>query len=305
MPLSRMTQFTRRGVLRGALGLAGIGVVAAAGVGGYAFAIEPRLRLSITRYALRPPGWPALSPLRVAAIADLHACEPWLPMARVNQIVDATNALAPDLVVLLGDFVQAIHRFGTRPVAMADWAGGLARLRAPLGRFAILGNHDWWTDAPGVRNALGVVGIPVLENDFVTLATPGGTPFHLAGLADQLAHRIGFGRTMVTRGEDDLPGLRARLPEDEAPVILLAHEPDIFPFVPGRFSLTLSGHTHGGQVRLPFIGAPIVPSRYGDRFAYGHIVEEGRHLIVSGGLGCTGVPVRLGVPPEIVLLELG
>ncbi len=84
----------------------------------------------------------------------------------------------------------------------------------------------------------------------------------------------------------------------------MAHEPDIFPKVPDRVSVTLSGHTHGGQVRL-FGWSPVVPSRYRNRFAYGHIVEEGKHLLVSGGLGCSIAPVRFGCPPEIVLLELG
>jgi predicted MPP superfamily phosphohydrolase len=90
---------------------------------------------------------------------------------------------------------------------------------------------------------------------------------------------------------------------DDAPVILLVHEPDVFPQVPDRVALTVAGHTHGGQVRL--LGyAPFVPSRYGDRYVYGHIVEEGRHLIVSGGLGCSGMPVRFGSPPEIVMIEI-
>ena len=90
---------------------------------------------------------------------------------------------------------------------------------------------------------------------------------------------------------------------DDAPVILMAHEPDIFPRVPGRVSLTLSGHTHGGQVRL-FGYSPRVPSRFGNRFAYGHIVENNRNLIVSGGLGCSILPVRIGVPPEIVMVNV-
>ena len=91
---------------------------------------------------------------------------------------------------------------------------------------------------------------------------------------------------------------------DTAPTILLVHEPDIFPNVPSRVSLTLAGHTHGGQVT--FMGyAPRVPSRYGRRYLYGHIVEDGRSLLVSGGLGCSGLPVRFGRPPEIVVVELG
>jgi hypothetical protein len=102
---------------------------------------------------------------------------------------------------------------------------------------------------------------------------------------------------------DDLPGTLAQV-TDDAPVILLAHEPDIFPDVPARVAVTLSGHTHGGQIRLgPWV--PVVPSRFGARYAWGHIVEGGRDLVVSGGLGCSVVPVRFGMPPEITVVELG
>lgn len=88
-------------------------------------------------------------------------------------------------------------------------------------------------------------------------------------------------------------------------MILLVHEPDIFTEVPARVALTLAGHTHGGQIRLPLVPPLWTPSEYGTRFTYGHIVEDSRHMIVSGGLGCSGVPLRLGVPPEIVRIELG
>ena len=106
-------------------------------------------------------------------------------------------------------------------------------------------------------------------------------------------------------GVDDLDGTVARTMGDADPLILLAHEPDIFVRVPPRVTLTLSGHTHGGQVLLPFIGRPVVPSNYGQRFAYGHVVEGGRHLLVSSGLGMSGLPVRFMVPPEIALITLG
>ena len=128
-----------------------------------------------------------------------------------------------------------------------------------------------------------------------------GQRFWLAGLGDQLAYRLGRGRY---RGVDDLPGTMAQIGTDD-PVLLLAHEPDIFPRVSSRVALTLSGHTHGGQIRLPLIWPAFVPSRYGARFAYGHVVENDRHLIVSGGLGTSIVPARLGVPPEIVHIVLG
>jgi hypothetical protein len=217
----------------------------------------------------------------------------------IRRVVDATNALRPDLVVLLGDYV-AHHRFVTERVPAAVWAGEFARLAAPLGVWAILGNHDWWFDVRPVRRAFEEVGIPCLENRAVLLGE-GGTRFWIAGLGDQLAHLLGRGKF---RGEDDLPGTLGQVTTDH-PVILLAHEPDIFVKVPPRVCLTLAGHTHGGQIRIPLLWPTFVPSRYGARFAYGHIVESGRHMIVSGGLGTSSVPVRLGMPPEIVHIDIG
>ncbi|MEO8667810.1 MAG: metallophosphoesterase [Bauldia sp.] len=283
--------------------MAGLGAAASVGLSSYAFAIEPRFRLDVTRYRLPLPGLPALErPIRIAAIADIHACDPWMPLSRIEEIVDVTNGLKPDLVVLLGDFMAGMQRFRFDAVPSAEWGRLLGGLKAPLGARAVLGNHDWWTDVHAARRALTGNNIPVMEND-VELIRPDGRPaFWLAGLGDQLVHPVG---PRQFKGVDDLPGTLARIPEDGTPIVLLAHEPDIFPLVPQRVGLTLSGHTHGGQVNLPFLGRPIVPSAFGQRYAYGHVVEDNRSLIVSGGLGCSGLPVRLGVPPEIVLVELG
>ncbi|ACL60355.1 metallophosphoesterase [Methylobacterium nodulans] len=293
---------SRRQVLAGAAGLAALG----SSTGAYAFAVEPGWRLAVTAYAPRPTNWPDGLKLRIAALADFHIGEPWMSLARVEEIVAATNALDPDLILLLGDYP------GTRPVAvrrvpLADFARRVAALRAPLGVHAILGNHDWWDDAAAQANRRGPVearrvleaqGIPVLENAALRLMQD-GRPFWLAGLADQEP----FLPQGTRRSLADLPATLARV-TDDAPVILLAHEPDIFPKVPGRVALTLAGHTHGGQVRI--LGySPVTPSRYGQRYVYGHVVENGRHLIVSGGLGLSRIPVRFGVPPEIVLIDLG
>ena len=281
----------------------GFGFAGTAGVSSYAVGVEPRYRLDVTSYRLTPPGWPSAGkPLRIAALADIHACDPWMPVWRIEEIVAQANALQPDLIVLLGDYVAGMTRFVTRKVPPADWARALGGLKAPLGVHAVLGNHDWWTYPEKARAALENNGIPVLENDAVRLAPAGGSPFWLLGLGDQWAHPLGRNRF---RGVDDLPGTLAKVPDDGAPLLLLAHEPDIFPKVPARVGLTLSGHTHGGQIALPLVGRPVVPSRYGERFAYGHVIENGRHLIVSGGIGCSIAPVRLGVPPEIVFIELG
>jgi predicted MPP superfamily phosphohydrolase len=209
---------------------------------------------------------------------------------------------------MLGDYVAG-HRYVTQQMRTSDWASVLAQLKAPLGVHAILGNHDYWSDRriqregegkPAARLALEAVGIPVYENDVVRL-TKARHAFWLAGLGDQLAYAPARRfRHLAHRGIDDLDGTLAKI-TDDAPVILLAHEPDIAPRVPSRVALQLSGHTHGGQVRL-FGWAPMTPS--GRRLNYGH-VRRNCDIVVSGGLGCSMLPFRLGAPPEIVLVTLG
>ncbi len=220
-------------------------------------------------------------------------------IARVRDVVDTAQSLNSDLVVILGDYF-ATHRFITEHVPHAAWAAELGRLKAKHGVYAILGNHDWWYDVDGVRAALHQVRIPLMSNDAVLLGAP-GAKFWLAGIDDQLAHYVGH---KTFRGEDDLPGTLAKVKTDD-PVILLVHEPDIFTQVPPRVALTLAGHTHGGQIVFPFMPPLWTPSAYGARYAYGHIVEQDRHMIVSGGLGTSKVPLRLGVTPEIVRVTLG
>jgi uncharacterized protein len=291
---------TRRQFVLGGLGLGALGLSATAG---YATGIEPR-SLVVTSYALTPPGWPRGHRRTITAIADLHAGGPNMGLAHIRQIVDVANLLKSDMTVLLGDYI-ATHRFVTEKVPHDVWAAELGRLEAPLGVYAILGNHDWWHGIADIRRALEDAEIPVLENDATLVdATPlgeRGKKFWLAGLGDQLAYKIGRGRY---RGVDDLAGTLKRVTTDD-PLILLAHEPDVFVKVPQRVALTLAGHTHGGQVRVPGLWKQMVPSSYGGRFAYGHIVESNRHMIVSGGLGTSLIPVRLGVPPEILHIELG
>src|SRR5215212_6869150 len=198
---------TRRHFVKTLLGSAALLV----GSGAYAFGVEPAFRLHIQHYALTPRGWAHDLSLKIAALADIHVSEPYMPLSRVEEIVATTNALAPDLIVLLGDYVAG-HRFTTRTIGMAALAPELAGLRAPLGVHAILGNHDWWDDKAAQQAGRGPIvaarglwaaGMPVLENEAVRL-TKGGQPFWLLGLGDQLALlRRGPKRY---RGVDDLAG---------------------------------------------------------------------------------------------------
>jgi predicted MPP superfamily phosphohydrolase len=286
--------------------IGGLGALSAS-TAAYGFG-EPLLRLRVARYELTPPKWPANFQLKVAVIADLHACDPWMSLERIEAIVERTNALDADIIVMLGDYVAG-HRHVTRSIPAGEWAPVLAGLKAPLGVHAILGNHDWWDDktaqrdgqGPTVaRRALEASGIPVYENDAKRL-TKDGRAFWLAGLGDQLAYVPARRFRPVRRiGVDDLAATLAKV-TDAAPVVLLAHEPDIAVRVPARVALQLSGHTHGGQVRL--LGwSPVTPS--GPKLVYGH-TRMNCDIVISGGLGCSIMPFRLGVPPEIVLVTLG
>jgi uncharacterized protein len=272
-----------------ALAVAAAASLAGAGLLGWAIVVGPG-RLVVRETRVRSGGWPATRPpLRIAVLTDLHVGSFRNGLDRLDEVVARTNGAHPDLVVILGDLVIHDVLLG-RFVPPETTAAHLAGLRAPDGVVAVLGNHDWWLDGTRVREDLERAGILVLEND----ATPigdGARRFWVAGLADLWTRPVSIPRAL------------ARVPADE-PVVLLTHNPDVFPGVPARVALTLAGHTHGGQVAVPFLGRPVVPSRYGQRYAYGLIVEGGRALFVSSGVGTSLLPVRFGVPPEIAIVTL-
>ena len=258
-------------------------------LGLWTFWWEPSsLRIVKQKIALHP--WHAEHDgLRIAVLSDLHVGSPHRSLANLKEIVTATNAERPDLIVVLGDLViEGV--VGGRFVEPEPIAAELSALHAPLGVIAILGNHDWWYDGERVRRALEANHIPVLENQNMRL-TYRGQSLWLCGLAD-----------LWTRG-DRLAETLAEIHNDD-PVIVLMHNPDLFPDMPARVSLTLAGHTHGGQVNFPIIGRPVVPSKFGQRYAYGLVEEDGRKLFVTSGIGTSIFPVRFRVPPEVVLLTL-
>lgn len=264
--------------------VAGIVVVT---LGAWAFWLEPA-SLAVVEDELSL-NWPGDRVLRVAVLTDLHVGSPFNGIAKLRATVDRTNAATPDLICILGDLViQGV--LGGRFVPPEEIAAELSRLRAPAGVIAVLGNHDGWLDRDRVTKALEANSIRVVEESAVRLTTSAG-PVWVAGISD-----------LWTGRHDVAAALEAVT--DGAPVLLLTHNPDVFPLVPARVTLTLAGHTHGGQVRFPFFGAPIVPSQFGQRFAAGHVVEGGRHLFVATGIGTSILPVRFRVPPAVTILRL-
>jgi len=254
-------------------------------LGLYSFFIEPS-RLIVREERIRLRNW-SPGPLRVAVIADLHAGSPFITEKKLRRLVEATNRSRPDVVLLLGDYViQGV--IGGRFITPERTAAILGGLRSRLGTYAVLGNHDAWLDRKRVHTALQANGIRVLRNEQVRVDVGTGSIF-LAGLADVWTDHPDF--SVI---QNDVAG----------PVIVLTHSPDVFPKIPPFVALTIAGHTHGGQVHLPLLGRPIVPSAFEQRYAAGHIVENGKELFVSTGVGTSIIPVRFRVVPEVTLLRL-
>jgi predicted MPP superfamily phosphohydrolase len=253
----------------------------------WAFVFEPD-RVSVSEAVINLPGQPEIfDRLKLVVVSDIHAGAPHIKADKLRLLVEKINDVRPDLVLMLGDFViqDVLGGEFVEPEIIAEQLKGV---RAPLGVYAVLGNHDWWFDGERVGRALGQEGIRVLENDAARIEKD-GQAFWLAGIAD-----------LWTR-QPDIAATLAKV-TDDAPVIALTHNPDIFPRIPPRVILTLAGHTHGGQVNLPIFGRLVVPSQFGQLYAQGHIKEDSRHLFVTSGVGTSILPVRFRVPPEIVVL---
>lgn len=255
----------------------------------WAFFVEPA-SIRIREQKLNISNWPALcNGIRVAVIGDLHVGSPFKGLDSLGELVENVNRAKPDLILLPGDFVIR-GVLGGSFVAPEDFAPVLSKLDAPMGLYAVLGNHDWWFDANRVKDALSTNGIRLLE-DRSALLTNHSCQLNLVGISDYM------------EGSHDVKSALANI-EPGDPVLAFTHNPDIFPELPASILLTIAAHTHGGQVRIPGFGPPIVPSRYGQRYAAGHIVEDNRHLYVSVGVGTSILPVRFLVPPEVTILQI-
>lgn len=257
----------------------------------YAWFVEPNM-LVVRRVEVASENWHG-APITIAALSDTHVTGPHVSLARMGRIVGRVNALKPDLVVLLGDYV-ASHEPEEERAAQerADILSGLATfaaLDAPLGAVGVIGNHDSWFNRDTVTNALQEAGVAALWNRNVIVEREGGD-FVVAGLAD------------YDTGEPDYAAAIDGAPAG-ADVIVLAHSPDAFVEAPPGSAIMLGAHTHCGQVTVPFVGRPVLPV-HTKRYACGRIDEDGKIIYVTGGIGTSMVPVRFLNPPEIVLITL-
>lgn len=257
------------------------------GLAGWSFGFQPgwlqQRQLTLVTAEWRDP------PLTVAVASDFHSGAPHAGLGMLRQVVNAMNAAHPDLILLPGDFViQGV--LGGEKIAPERIAEVLRDLRAPLGVFATLGNHDWWHDGESVRQALEAAGITVLENRSILLSTASGKLW-LAGLGDDMT------------GHADPVGAFAGLPAD-AQLIVMMHDPANATALPKQTRVAFAGHTHGGQIRLPLIGALITPGRAPREHAYGWIPDVPAPTYVTSGIGTSILPVRLNCPPETVVLRI-
>jgi predicted MPP superfamily phosphohydrolase len=273
----------------------------------YSYFVEPR-RLVVDQQTLEIKGWdPAFDGFKIVAIGDIHGGSNAVNEAKIRKLVEVTNEQNADLIVLLGDYVsQAGHDppLGDRNLKMPihTIAENLAGLKARYGVIAVMGNHDDWYSNGEIAMELRAIGYTVLDNEIRTLLVDGKS-IRILGLRDQL--HIGNWKSYT----DDLKNVIAK-DNGSGPIIALEHSPDVLPIITGDLSISpdlrlmLAAHTHGGQVWIPLIGTPIVPSSYGQKYSYGHKQENGVDMFVTTGVGTSILPFRFMMPPEIAVLTI-
>ena len=237
----------------------------------WSYYIEPNL-LVVKHYTASEFG-----DKKIVFVSDFHIAKG--EKKRLQRIVNTINQLEPDLVISGGDYIKGHDGGNTLPIE--EQVVELKKIEAPV--VSVLGNHDGWFDKEFVRETLQGAGIQVLENSSAKIEG-----IYVAGVEDM---QTGF------------PDVELALAKTESPRILVSHTPDIYYDVREKVDLILAGHVHGGQVRIPFYGAVIVPSKYGTKFAYGVIEENQNRMIITGGLGTSILPFRFCALPEIVVIN--
>lgn len=274
-------RYSRRSILRQ------LTVLAAAASTSPALARERKPKLVIERVEIQVPGLPPeMDGFRLAQLSDLHL-EPFTTEEDILQSVRMCNSLKADMVALTGDFVT--YKAGPAPKV----AELLGQLEAPYGVYASLGNHDFQSGAPEVIRALTERGIPVLRNETRRIRTDKGT-LVLGGFDSRYVNQPDVRKTLQDWKQNQ-------------PLVLMMHEPDAADVIAeaGVKALQISGHTHGGQ--LVFRGKEpmgLRRAKYGKKYLAGRYEVGGLQMYVNRGIGCVGVPLRIGCPPEVTELTL-
>lgn len=282
------------------LAIAAIGLALLA----YSYFIEPS-RLVLNEQTILIDGWePQFEGFKAVVISDIHAGLHGSDRQHLLRMVDLANAQDADAVFLVGDLVAAATTDDQMylPMPIEELAGILSGLKAKNGVYAVLGNHEGWFNRKIAADTLKAAGINVLQDE-VAFIERGGQRIRILGFQDHL--QFGDLNDITARGKKLLAPS-----ERTGDVIVLEHSPDVVPLITGErlisddLRLILAGHTHGGQVWLPIIGAPIIPSRYGQKYAAGHVIENGVNVFITTGIGTTNLPIRFMVPPEVAVLTL-